>query len=136
MNAVHIRDQKHELTSSRDSGVYLRYKHNFKGYYTATNTHKEAATIPITKATPDSPAKVDTPVEVDEDQEIPSKPMEAGYGTAPPHIKLLGTDKLEEMKPPPPFPQRLKKQNQEYQFKKFFAILKQLHINLPLVEAL
>ncbi|KAL4291207.1 hypothetical protein GQ457_14G000160 [Hibiscus cannabinus] len=30
----------------------------------------------------------------------------------------------------------LKKQKQDYQFKKFFDILKQVHINLPLVEAL
>ncbi|KAL4323439.1 hypothetical protein GQ457_11G025900 [Hibiscus cannabinus] len=41
-----------------------------------------------------------------------------------------------EIRPPPPFPQRLKKQKQDYQFKKFLDILKQVHINLPLVEAL
>ncbi|KAL4366646.1 hypothetical protein GQ457_05G015520 [Hibiscus cannabinus] len=46
------------------------------------------------------------------------------------------TDKPEEIRPPPPFPQRLKKQKQDYQFKKFLDILKQVHINLPLVEAL
>ncbi|KAL4291713.1 hypothetical protein GQ457_14G013520 [Hibiscus cannabinus] len=40
------------------------------------------------------------------------------------------------MRPPPPFPQRLKKHKQEYQFRKFFDILKQVHINLPLVEEL
>ncbi|KAL4387708.1 hypothetical protein GQ457_09G017240 [Hibiscus cannabinus] len=44
--------------------------------------------------------------------------------------------KPEEIRPPPPFPQRLKKQKQDYQFKKFLDILKQVHINLPLVEAL
>ncbi|KAK9008867.1 hypothetical protein V6N11_080344 [Hibiscus sabdariffa] len=32
--------------------------------------------------------------------------------------------------------ERLKKQKQDYQFKKFLDILKQVHINLPLVEAL
>ncbi|KAL4303760.1 hypothetical protein GQ457_10G008370 [Hibiscus cannabinus] len=46
------------------------------------------------------------------------------------------SDKPEEIRPPPPFPQRLKKQKQDYQFKKFLDILKQVHINLPLVEAL
>ncbi|KAK8690836.1 hypothetical protein V6N13_074362 [Hibiscus sabdariffa] len=40
------------------------------------------------------------------------------------------------MRPPPPFPQRIKKQKQEDQFKKFFDILKHVHIHLPLVEAL
>ncbi|KAL5541988.1 hypothetical protein UlMin_009698 [Ulmus minor] len=36
---------------------------------------------------------------------------------------------------PPPFPQRLKKTNQDKQFRKFLEILKQLYINIPLVEA-
>ncbi|KAK4258623.1 hypothetical protein QN277_005054 [Acacia crassicarpa] len=39
-------------------------------------------------------------------------------------------------KSPPPFPQRLKKQGQEKQFKQFLDMLRQLHINIPLVEAL
>ncbi|XP_062088447.1 uncharacterized protein LOC133795008 [Humulus lupulus] len=39
-------------------------------------------------------------------------------------------------KPPPPFPQRFKKQQQDGQFRKFRDVLKQLHINIPLVEAL
>ncbi|KAL4318797.1 hypothetical protein GQ457_18G009310 [Hibiscus cannabinus] len=61
-----------------------------------------------------SPA-TDTPAEVDEPAQA-SKP--------------------EEIRPPPPFPQRLKKQKQDYQFKKFLDILKQVHITLPLVEAM
>ncbi|KAE8661092.1 DNA-directed RNA polymerase V subunit 5C-like [Hibiscus syriacus] len=40
-----------------------------------------------------------------------------------------------EARPPPPFPQRLKKHNNEVQFKKFVDILDQLHINIPLLEA-
>ncbi|XP_062103125.1 uncharacterized protein LOC133814145 [Humulus lupulus] len=39
-------------------------------------------------------------------------------------------------KPPPPFPQRFHKQQQDGQFRKFLDVLKQLHINIPLVEAL
>ncbi|XP_062080324.1 uncharacterized protein LOC133785081 [Humulus lupulus] len=35
-----------------------------------------------------------------------------------------------------PFPQRFQKQKQDGQFKKFLDILRQLHINIPLVEAL
>ncbi|KAA3467022.1 bromodomain-containing protein [Gossypium australe] len=38
--------------------------------------------------------------------------------------------------PPPPYPQRLQNQKQEVQFKKNLDVLKQLHINIPLVEAL
>ncbi|KAL4346998.1 hypothetical protein GQ457_17G011600 [Hibiscus cannabinus] len=37
---------------------------------------------------------------------------------------------------PPPFPQRLGKQNHEYQFKKFLYIFKQVHINLLLIETI
>ncbi|KAL4290790.1 hypothetical protein GQ457_14G013030 [Hibiscus cannabinus] len=44
--------------------------------------------------------------------------------------------KSEEIRLPPPFPQRLRKQKNEYQFKKYLDILKQVHINLPLVEAI
>ncbi|KAM6554337.1 hypothetical protein CsatB_015099 [Cannabis sativa] len=39
-------------------------------------------------------------------------------------------------KPPPPFPQRFKKQQDDGQFRRFLDVLKQLHINIPLVEAL
>ncbi|XP_061344027.1 uncharacterized protein LOC133290002 [Gastrolobium bilobum] len=39
-------------------------------------------------------------------------------------------------RPPPPFPQRLQKQTDDKQYKKFLDVLKQLHINVPLVEAL
>ncbi|KAM6546198.1 hypothetical protein CsatB_026934 [Cannabis sativa] len=39
-------------------------------------------------------------------------------------------------KPPLPFPQRFQKQQQDGQFKKFLDVLQQLHINIPLVEAL
>ncbi|XP_015164452.1 uncharacterized protein [Solanum tuberosum] len=36
----------------------------------------------------------------------------------------------------PPFPQRLKKKNEDERFKKFLSVFKKLSINLPLVEAL
>ena len=38
--------------------------------------------------------------------------------------------------PPPPFPQRLKKKADDTRFSKFMTMLKQLTINVPLVEAL
>ncbi|KAL4284592.1 hypothetical protein GQ457_16G007950 [Hibiscus cannabinus] len=45
-------------------------------------------------------------------------------------------NKGKEIHLPPPFLQRLRKQKYEYQFKKFLDILKQVHINLSLVEAI
>ncbi|XP_017648049.1 uncharacterized protein LOC108488271 [Gossypium arboreum] len=41
-----------------------------------------------------------------------------------------------EGRPPPPFPQRFQKSIQDFEFKKFLDILKQLHINILLVEVL
>ncbi|XP_038882200.1 uncharacterized protein LOC120073420 [Benincasa hispida] len=35
-----------------------------------------------------------------------------------------------------PFPRRLMKKNDEQQFKRFLELLRQLHINIPLIEAL
>ncbi|KAL4280231.1 hypothetical protein GQ457_03G025460 [Hibiscus cannabinus] len=52
------------------------------------------------------------------------------------NAKLDEVSKGKQIHPSPPFPQRLRKQKYEYQFKKFLDILKQVHINLPLVEAI
>uniref|UniRef100_A0A1S3XJG9 Uncharacterized protein n=1 Tax=Nicotiana tabacum TaxID=4097 RepID=A0A1S3XJG9_TOBAC len=39
-------------------------------------------------------------------------------------------------RPPAPFPQRLAKHQKEEQYKKFFEMLKQIQVNIPLIEAL
>ncbi|XP_062103164.1 uncharacterized protein LOC133814186 [Humulus lupulus] len=39
-------------------------------------------------------------------------------------------------KPPPPFPRRFQKQQQDGQFRRFLDVLRQLHFNIPLVDAL
>lgn len=39
-------------------------------------------------------------------------------------------------RPPPPFPQRIKKAKEEQQFSKFMEILQQLHINISLVDVI
>ena len=39
-------------------------------------------------------------------------------------------------KPPPPFPQRLVKKTEDGKYQRFITMLKQLCINVPLVEAL
>ena len=46
------------------------------------------------------------------------------------------TAETSKVKPHPPFPQRLQKQQKDKQFHKFLDVLTQLHINIPLVEAL
>ncbi|KAK8528248.1 hypothetical protein V6N12_074782 [Hibiscus sabdariffa] len=80
----------------------------------------------------DTPAEADNTAQASEDHSNPHTTM----GESSAESSHAQSDKPEEIRPPPPFPQRLKKQKQDYQFKKFLDILKQVHINLPLVEAL
>ncbi|KAL4368391.1 hypothetical protein GQ457_05G022220 [Hibiscus cannabinus] len=80
----------------------------------------------------DTPAEADEPTQASEDHNNPHTTMVESSAESS-HAQ---SGKPEEIRPPPPFPQRLKKQKQDYQFKKFLDILKQVHINLPLVEAL
>ncbi|KAK8648816.1 hypothetical protein V6N13_129558 [Hibiscus sabdariffa] len=80
----------------------------------------------------DTSAEADAPAQASEDHQIPQPTM----GESSAESLHDQSDKPEEIRPPPPFPQRLKKQKQDYQFKKFLDILKQVHINLPLVEAI
>ncbi|KAK8652056.1 hypothetical protein V6N13_061080 [Hibiscus sabdariffa] len=97
-------------------------------------TTKQTGTAASPSAATDTPAEAESPAMADKDHEDPHTTTgESSAESSHNHI-----DKPEESRPPPPFPQRLKKQKQEqdYQFKKFFDILKQVHINLPLVEAL
>ncbi|KAM6596805.1 hypothetical protein CsatA_007329 [Cannabis sativa] len=57
----------------------------------------------------------------------------------PPDVTASGQHSAAEkplQKPPPPFPQRFMKQQDDGQFQRFLDVLKHLHINVPLVEAL
>ncbi|KAK8596898.1 hypothetical protein V6N13_001510 [Hibiscus sabdariffa] len=49
--------------------------------------------------------------------------------------KAVPTQSAEDARPPPPFPQRLKRHKEDIQFKKFVDILDQLHIDVPFLEA-
>ncbi|KAK9033194.1 hypothetical protein V6N11_018231 [Hibiscus sabdariffa] len=80
-----------------------------------------------------TPAEANAPAQASEDHQIPPTTTMEESSAESSHAQ---SNKTEEMRPPPPFPQRLKKQKHDYQFKKFLDILKQVHINLPLVEAL
>ncbi|KAL4347486.1 hypothetical protein GQ457_17G002470 [Hibiscus cannabinus] len=94
--------------------------------------NNKEGTVANQQAATDQTTKADTPAEADEDHNIPlptTVEISAETSTA-------RSDEPVEKRPPPPFPQRLKSQKQDYQFKKFLDILKQVHINLPLVEAL
>ncbi|KAK8662733.1 hypothetical protein V6N13_024624 [Hibiscus sabdariffa] len=90
----------------------------------------------VAKGDTDNPTQAETPASAGEDHNIPTGPEEAEITAAAPQPKQPREDTLEEPRSPPQFPQRLKKQKHEYQYKNVFDILKHVHINLPLVEAL
>ncbi|KAK8694552.1 hypothetical protein V6N13_072100 [Hibiscus sabdariffa] len=96
-------------------------------------TINQKGTAANLSAATDGPAEADKSAETDEDRNDPTNTSKRESSAESAHTR---TDKSKEVKPPPPFPKRLKKQKQDYQFKKFFDILKQVYINLPLVEAL
>ncbi|XP_019244420.1 PREDICTED: uncharacterized protein LOC109224286 [Nicotiana attenuata] len=62
-------------------------------------------------------------------------------GTVQEPVVEVATDKdqsqvIGKKRPPAPFPQRLAKFKKEEQYKKFFDMLKQIQVNIPLIEAL
>ncbi|KAL4311762.1 hypothetical protein GQ457_01G020930 [Hibiscus cannabinus] len=62
--------------------------------------------------------------------------LEVAVASSSHNAKPDEVSKGKEIHLPPPFPQRLRKQKYAYQFRKFLDILKQVHNNLPLVEAI
>ncbi|XP_070050474.1 uncharacterized protein [Nicotiana tomentosiformis] len=46
------------------------------------------------------------------------------------------SEPVEAARPPPPFPQRLQKKNDDCMFNKFFSMLSQVQLNIPLVDIL
>ncbi|KAK9034004.1 hypothetical protein V6N11_050183 [Hibiscus sabdariffa] len=57
----------------------------------------------------DNPAKVDIPVEADEDHTNPTETKKVETTVEASQPKQIRTEELEEIRPPPPFLQRLKK---------------------------
>ena len=46
------------------------------------------------------------------------------------------SERMEATRPPPPFPQRLQKKNDDRMFNKFLSMLSQIQLNIPLVDAI
>ncbi|KAK8560039.1 hypothetical protein V6N12_012845 [Hibiscus sabdariffa] len=78
---------------------------------TPTENEQGEATVANSKATSnrDSATPVDTPTSEGEDHNIPSEHEEAEITTTTPQPKQPNETTLEELRPPPPFSQRLKK---------------------------
>ncbi|XP_047268863.1 uncharacterized protein LOC124898840 [Capsicum annuum] len=84
---------------------------------------------------------VEDVIEVDDEPEEEC-PVKSGKLDGSDDTSKQGKEKEKEvvvstiLKPPPPFPQWLKNKMNDENFRKFMAILKQLTVNVPLVEAL
>ncbi|KAH9762816.1 hypothetical protein KPL70_000947 [Citrus sinensis] len=74
-------------------------------------------------------AENDDPTPVDNEAVAPTQNMTKEKQSAHPAT-------VQQFRHPPPFPQRFQKQQQDKQFSKIWRVLKQLHINIPFVEAL
>ncbi|KAL4387284.1 hypothetical protein GQ457_09G024910 [Hibiscus cannabinus] len=120
--------EKCKAISTKSEKVLNPQTENKQGEAIVTNSKVASDT--------DTPAPADNPASAEKDHEFQTESEEAEIATASPQSTQPRKDILEEPRPPAPSPQRLKKQKHEYQYKKFFDILKQVHINLPLVEAL
>ncbi|CAL1412987.1 unnamed protein product [Linum trigynum] len=58
------------------------------------------------------------------------------FAYAPPNVENFKNEEVKPYEPPAPISQRLMKPMEDPNFKKFVNLFKQLHINLPLAEAL
>ncbi|KAK8988233.1 hypothetical protein V6N11_065829 [Hibiscus sabdariffa] len=128
MDRTEMKLQNHDATlkslETQCKAITTRSGKILKNNYGETAVHPPPATY--------TPVEADAPAQASEDHQIPQPTM----GESSAESSHAQPGKPEEIRPPPPFPQRLQKQKQDYQFKKFLDILKQVHINLPLVEAL
>nr|XP_009596263.1 uncharacterized protein LOC104092371 [Nicotiana tomentosiformis]XP_016512695.1 PREDICTED: uncharacterized protein LOC107829739 [Nicotiana tabacum] len=64
------------------------------------------------------------------------KPDITGHFELKQYMKLKKSEKTSIARPPPPFPQRLKKKSDDRMFNKVFDMLSQIQLNLPLIDVL
>nr|XP_009780829.1 PREDICTED: uncharacterized protein LOC104229816 [Nicotiana sylvestris] len=73
---------------------------------------------------------IPVPIELDESTKLTEEPI-VDVAADKDQSQLIG-----KKRPPAPFPQRLAKYKNEEQHKKFFEMLNQIQVNIPLIEAL
>ncbi|KAK8546635.1 hypothetical protein V6N12_027411 [Hibiscus sabdariffa] len=77
---------------------------------------------------------IDSPIEEDNGEELDNEKIEEQHVNAT--TSAVPKPTRDEVRPPPPFPQRLKKHKEDLQFQKFVSMLDQFHINIPFLEAI
>ncbi|KAK8684709.1 hypothetical protein V6N13_040725 [Hibiscus sabdariffa] len=120
-----VHNKEHCSALTLRSGTQINVQDKFGG-------KNEGDSNPITKKAEEE-LQEEALVEKDKCEGSTSEPAEVANKNAT--AKAIPTPAVEEVRPPPPFPQRLKKHKDDIQFKKFVDILDQLHINVPFLEA-
>ncbi|KAK8681659.1 hypothetical protein V6N13_054061 [Hibiscus sabdariffa] len=78
--------------------------------------------------------EIDSPIEEDKGEKLDKEKTEEQHVNAT--ASAAPKPARDEVRPPPPFPQRLKKHKEDLQFQKFVSMLDQFHINIPFLEAI
>ncbi|KAK8659610.1 hypothetical protein V6N13_029809 [Hibiscus sabdariffa] len=78
--------------------------------------------------------EIDSPIEEDKGEKLDNEKAEEQHVNAT--ASAVPKPARDEVRPPPPFPQRLKKHKEDLQFQKFVSMLDQFHINIPFLEAI
>ncbi|KAK8595271.1 hypothetical protein V6N13_123151 [Hibiscus sabdariffa] len=94
---------------------------------------------PIEDPTPSDVQKepefvTDSPIEEDKGEKLDNEKTEEQHVNAA--TSAASKPARDEVRPPPPFPQRLKKHKEDLQFQKFVSMLDQFHINIRFLEAI
>ncbi|XP_070022162.1 uncharacterized protein [Nicotiana sylvestris] len=80
------------------------------------------------------------PIELDESTILTEETEKVAEPVEEPVVEIVADKEKSQVigkkRPPAPFPQRLAKNQKEEQYKKFFEMLKQIQVNIPLIEAL
>ncbi|KAL4378750.1 hypothetical protein GQ457_02G023750 [Hibiscus cannabinus] len=78
--------------------------------------------------------EIDSPIEEDKGEKLDTEKTEEQHANAT--ASAVPKPTRDEVRPPPPFPQCLKKHKEDLQFQKFVSMLDQFHINIPFLEAI
>ncbi|KAJ9568547.1 hypothetical protein OSB04_004513 [Centaurea solstitialis] len=108
---------------------------------TLVDLEPTATTVPISTVPTPDPTKINIPLGVTTpvpDHPIPPEPQKSAFKrkSTPDDTSNSVPKKVQFDLQNLPFPQRVKPKNVDDQFIKFLDVFKQLHINIPLVEAL
>ncbi|XP_070013985.1 uncharacterized protein [Nicotiana sylvestris] len=107
----------------------------------ARETRQAETLIPVPIELDESTKLTEVPVQPAQEENSIQNATEKEAETVQEPVVDVAADKdqsqlIGKRRPPAPFPQRLAKYQKEEQYKKFFEMLKQIQVNIPLIEAL